>query len=90
MDRNTVLRHSKSIRLNKQVLPDFTELIAEFCTIKGHPEHTSIIIQLLQQPVYGSTIIDKTLEYFEKEYHIIKLEKFLDKDFKLKQLINIY
>lgn len=90
MDRNTVLRHSKSIRLNKQVLPDFTELIAEFCSIKGHPEYTSIIIQLLQQPVYGNTIIDKTLEYFEKEYHIIKLEKFLDKDFKLKQLINIY
>ena len=90
MDRNTILSHSKSIRLNKQVLPDFTELIAEFCTIKGHPEYTSIIIQLLQQPVYGSTIIDKTLEYFEKEYHIIKLEKFLDKDFKLKQLINIY
>lgn len=90
MDRNTVLRHSKSIRLNKQVLPDFTELIAEFCTIKGHPEYINIIIQLLQQPVYGNTIIDKTLEYFEKEYHIIKLEKFLDKDFKLKQLINIY
>lgn len=91
MDRNTVLRHSKSIRLNKQVLPDFTELIAEFCSIKGHPEYTSIIIQLLQQPVYGNTIIDKTLEYFEKEYHIIKLERLPDAhSINQKQLINIY
>ena len=95
MDRETILKHSKSVRLNKQVLSNFTELIAEFCTIKGHPEHLSVIIQLLQQPMVGEQIIDKVLEYFEKEYHIIKLEKIntIDNVFgsiENKQLINIY
>ena len=95
MDRETILKHSKSVRLNKQVLSNFTELIAEFCTIKGHPEHISVIIQLLQQPMVGEQIIDKVLEYFEKEYHIIKLERIntIENVFgsmENKQLINIY
>ena len=95
MDRETILKHSKSVRLNKQVLSDFTDVIAEFCTIKGHPEHISVIIQLLQQLMVGEQIIDKVLEYFEKEYHIIKLEKIntIDNVFgsiENKQLINIY
>ena len=39
----------------------------------------------------GNTIIDKTLEYFEKEYHIIKLERLPDAySINQKQLINIY
>ena len=74
MDREIILKHSKAIRLEHKVLPDFTELIAEFCTIKGHPEHISIIIQLLQHSI-GEQIIDKILEYFEKEFKIIKLKK---------------
>ena len=90
MDRNTILSHSRSIRLGKKLLPNFTEVVAEFCTIKGHPEHISVIIQLLQHPIYSGEIVNHILTHFEKEYHIIKLEKFLDKDFKLKQLINIY
>lgn len=95
MDRDTILRHSKSIRLNKQILPDFTNVIAEFCTIKGHSEHISVIIQLLQQPMVREQIIDKILEYFEKEFKIIKLERVntIDNVFgsiENTQLINIY
>lgn len=96
MDRETILKHSKAVRLNKQVLSDFTDVIAEFCTIKGHPEHISVIIQLLQQPMVGEQIIDKVLEYFEKEFKIIKLEKInvtnqgIFGNIENKQLINIY
>lgn len=95
MDRETILKHSKAIRLEHKVLSDFTELIAEFCTIKGHSEHLSVIIQLLQQPMIGEQIINAILEYFEKEFKIIKLEKVntIDNVFgsiENKQLINIY
>jgi hypothetical protein len=95
MNRETILKHSKAIRLDHKVLQDFTNVMAEFCTIKGHPEHLSSIVQLLQQPMIGEQIIDKVLEYFEKEYHIIKLEKIntIDNVFgsiENKQLINIY
>lgn len=95
MDRETILKHSKSIRLQRTILSDFNDVIAEFCTIKGHPEHLSVIIQLLQQPMVGEQIIDKILEYFEKEYKIIKLEKLNITNtgfgnIENKQLINIY
>lgn len=91
MDRETILKHSKSIRLNNQILQDFTNVIAEFCTIKGHPEHLSVIIQLLQQPIIGEQIINAVLEYFEREYHIIKLEKLTNTPLGVnKQIINIY
>ena len=95
MDRETILKHSKSIRLNNQILQDFTAVIAEFCTIKGHPEHLNAVIQLLQQPMIGEQIINKILEYFEKEYKIIKLEKLCITNtgfgnIENKQLINIY
>ena len=71
MNRETILKHSKAIRLEHKVLSDFTDIIAEFCTIKGHSEHTSVIIQLLQQPMIGEQIINAVLEYFEKEFKII-------------------
>lgn len=95
MDRETILKHSKAIRLEHKVLSDFTELIVEFCTIKGHPEHISVIIQLLQQPMIGEQIVSAVLEYFEREFKIIKLEKVntIDNVFgsiENKQLINIY
>jgi hypothetical protein len=95
MNRETILKHSKSIRLNNQILQDFTDVVAEYCTIKGHPEHLSAIIQLLQQPMVGEQIIDEILEYFEKEYKIIKLEKLnitntAFGNIENKQLINIY
>lgn len=95
MDRETILKHSKAIRLEHKVLSDFTELIAEFCTIKGHSEHLSVIIQLLQQPMIGEQIINAILEYFEKEFKIIKLEKLntinnVFGSIENKQLINIY
>lgn len=95
MDRDLILKHSKAIRLQHKLLPDFTDLIAEFCTIKGHSEHISVIIQLLQQPMIGEQIIETVLEYFEKEYHIIKLEKIntvnnVFGSIENKQIINIY
>ena len=69
--------------------------MAEYCTIKGHPEHLSVIIQLLQQPIIGNEIINAVLEYFEREYKLIKLEKLNITntgfgDIENKQLINIY
>ena len=95
MDRETILKHSKAIRLDHRVLQDFTDVIVEFCTIKGHPEHLSVIIQLLQQPMIGEQIVNAVLEYFEREYKLIKLEKINITntgfgDIKNKQLINIY
>lgn len=95
MNRETILKHSKSIRLDHRVLQDFTDIIAEYCTIKDHPEHLSVIIQLLQQPMIGEQIINKILEYFEKEFKIIKLEKLnitntAFGNVENKQLINIY
>jgi hypothetical protein len=95
MDRETILKHSKAIRLQHTMLSDFTDIMAEYCTIKGHPEHLSVIIQLLQQPMVGEEIINRILEYFEREYKIIKLEKVnststMFGDVENKQLINIY
>ena len=95
MNRETVLKHSKAIRLEHIVLQDFTDVIVEFCTIKGHPEHLSVIIQLLQQPMIGEQLIDNILEYFEKEFKIIKLERIntvnnVFGSIENKQLINIY
>lgn len=92
MDRETILEHSKAVRLQRQLLSNFTDIIAEFCTIKDHPEHLSVIIQLLQQPMIGDQIINAVLEYFEKEYHIIKLEKLTTNPFGIqqKEILNIY
>ena len=95
MNRETILKHSKAIRLDHKVLQDFTNVMAEFCTIKGHPEHLSVIIQLLQQPMIGEQIVNAVLEYFEKEYKIIKLEKLntvqnVFGTVENKQLLNIY
>lgn len=95
MNRETILKHSKAIRLQHTMLSDFTDVMAEYCTIKGHPEHLSAIIQLLQQPIIGNKIINAVLEYFEREYKLIKLEKLNITntrfgDIENKQLINIY
>lgn len=91
MDRETILKHSKTIRLQHTVLPDFIDVIAEFCTIKNHSEHLQVVIQLLQQPIIGEQIINTILEYFEKEFHIIKIEKLPDAySINQKQIINIY
>lgn len=95
MDRETILKHSKAIRLQHTMLSDFTDVMAEYCTIKGHPEHLSVIIQLLQQPILGEQILNAVLEYFEREFKLIKLEKLNITntgfgDIENKQLINIY
>lgn len=91
MNRETILKHSKAIRLQHTVLSDFTDVMTEYCTIKGHSEHLSVVIQLLQHPIIGNEIINAVLEYFEREFHIIKLEKLPDVySINQKQLINIY
>ena len=95
MNRETILKHSKAIRLEHKILSDFTDVMAEYCTIKGHPEHLSVVIQLLQHPIIGNEIINAVLEYFEREYKLIKLEKLNITntgfgDIENKQLINIY
>lgn len=97
MDRDLILKCSKSIRLEHKLLPEFTNVVAEFCTIKGHSEHTNVIIQLLQHPMIGGEIIHRILEHFEKEFHIVKLEILPDVNTAKqaygtiqKQLINIY
>ena len=91
MDRDLILKCSKSIRLEHKLPPEFTDVVAEFCTIKGHSEHISGIIQLLQHPTIGGELIHRILEHFEKEFHIIKLEKLPDAySINQKQLINIY
>lgn len=91
MDRDLILKCSKSIRLEHILPPEFTDVVAEFCTIKGHSEHTSVIIQLLRHPTIGGEVIHRILEHFEKEFHIIKLERLPDAySINQKQLINIY
>ena len=77
------------------MLPDFIDVISEFCNIKGHPEHLNKLIPLLQQPMIGEHIINLILEHFEREYTIIKLEKLnitnnIFGNIENKQLINIY
>lgn len=75
MDRDTVLKHSRAVRLENKLLPDFTDLIIELCNRKAHPEHIPDVIQLLSKPVIREHIINSVLEYFEKEFNIIKVER---------------
>lgn len=90
MDRNLILKCSKSIRLEHKLPSEFTNIVAEFCTIKGHSEYINVTIQLLQHPMIGGEIVYRILEHFEKEFHIIKLERLPNEEFSQKQLINIY
>ena len=91
MDRDFILKCSKTIRLEHRMPIEFNHLINEYCTQKGHPEHFNACIQLIQHPMYGGEIIHRILEHFEKEFHIIKLEKLPDAySINQKQLINIY
>lgn len=73
MDRDIILKHSKSIWLNRIVLPDFIELISDICNKKGHSEHLQVLINSINIPMIGQEIIRLILEEYEKEYHIIKL-----------------
>jgi hypothetical protein len=73
MDRETILKHSKSIRLNHQILSDFTELLSDYCERKAHPEHLQALIQMIQMPMIGNEALKLILEEYEKEYHLIRL-----------------
>lgn len=91
MDRDTILKHSKLIRFEHKVAPEFIELINEYCIQKKHPEHFNACVNLLQHPEYSNLIIYSILEYFEKMFHIILLEKLPDVySMNNKQLITIY
>ena len=90
MDRDTVLKHSRAVRLQHIVLPDFVELLEELCRIKAHSEHFPQLAQTLSIPGLGNEVVNAILEYFEREYHIIRIEKFQDiTNLRQKQLINI-
>lgn len=90
MDRDTVLKHSRAVRLQHIILPDFVELLAELCRIKAHPEHFQKLTQTLSTPELGNEVVNAVLEYFEREYHIVKIEKLPNVyDINVKQLINI-
>ena len=73
MDRNIILKHSKSIRLEHKLLSDFTELLADFCERKAHPNHLQGLIQCINMPIIGQQCIQYILEEYEKEYNIIQL-----------------
>lgn len=75
MNRETVLKHSKAVRIDKKVLPDFVELVEKYCEVKQHSEHTPSLIQIIQSTSIGSEIVRTILEFFEKEYHIIRVER---------------
>lgn len=75
MDRDTVLKHSKAIRLEHKVLPDFVELLEELCRIRECPEYLQALVAMLSFPGIGSNLSIGVLEYFEREYHIIKIEQ---------------
>lgn len=74
MDRETILKHSKSIRLNRQILSDFTEILSDYCERKAHPEHLQGLIEIIQEePFIGQEALNLILEEYEKEYHLIRL-----------------
>ena len=75
MDKETVLKHSKSIRLYNKVENDFIVLLEDFCKKKDKPEHLQKLIQLLNIPMIGQEVINFILEEYEKEHNIIKLGK---------------
>lgn len=85
MDRETVLSHSKAIRIEHTLLPEFVELLKEYCTIMGKGEYADNAIYLLQIPMVNTQVIEYVLNYFEAKYNIIKIE-----DINTKQLLNIY
>lgn len=47
MDRETVLSHSKAIRIEHTLLPEFIELLKEYCTIMGKGEYADNAVYLL-------------------------------------------
>lgn len=75
MDRETILKHSKSIRLEHKILQDFIELLSDFCERKAHPEHLQGLIQCINTPMIGQQCVQIILEEYEKEFHIIQLTK---------------
>lgn len=91
MDRETILKHSKAYRLENKILPDFVDILNELLVIKGHPEYFNNWVQLLHVPEFANIIVDNTLEYFEREFNIIRVEK-LPNVYSLnkKILINIF
>ena len=84
MDREIILKHSKAIRLDHTLLPEFVDLLKEYCTIKGKGDKAEDAIILLQIPMINTQVIECVLEYFEAEYNIIKI---IDNN---NNLLNIY
>ena len=47
MDRETILKHSKSIRLNYTLLPDFNDVISDFAEKRNKTEQLEEKIPLI-------------------------------------------
>lgn len=91
MNRETVLKHVKSIRLEHKILPGFEDLIVEFLTFRGKTEYLELCFQLLNDPIACFELTNGILNYFEQKYTIIKLEKLTTTPFGIqKELINFY
>jgi hypothetical protein len=84
MDRETILKHSKSIRLNHTLLPDFNDVISDFAEKRNKTELLEKVLQIIQTP-FGQEVIYRVLELYEKEYHIIILS-----NLKNNQIIDIW
>ena len=84
MDRETILKHSKSIRLNHILLLDFNDVISDFAEKRNKTELLEKVIQIIQTP-FGQEVIYRVLELYEKEYHIIILS-----NLKNNQIIDIW
>lgn len=84
MDRETILKHSKSIRLNYTLLPDFNDVISDFAEKRNKTELLEKVLQIIQTP-FGQEVIYRVLELYEKEYHIIILS-----NLKNNQIIDIW
>lgn len=85
MDRDTILKHSKSVRLHNTLLPDIGEILEDFCKRREHPEYLQGLTQILGIPMIGQQVLNLILEEYEKEFHIIKLLKL-----QTNQLIDIW
>ena len=85
MDRDTILKHSKSVRINNTLLPDIVNILEDFCKRQEHPEHLQGLIEILSFPIIGQKVLNTILEVYEKEFHIIKLIKL-----QTNQLIDIW
>ena len=85
MDRDAILKHSKSVRINNTLLPDIVNILEDFCKRQEHPEHLQGLIEILSFPIIGQQVLNTILEVYEKEFKLIRLT-----DLKTNRIIDIW